>query len=303
MSTKDLLVCDVQKVREKWGKTEADVKRDVEILKDWLKSQKHLPEIPSDNMIEFILTNCKYSIERTKPHLDMYYTVRTVMPEIFDQNHPSQPDHQAIYELMDYVVLPKLTKSLCRVTVIKFKEGSADKLDLLNMLTYGTNIYEVRVNEDLVMGEVFIIDCQYFNLSHIVKFTPSVLKKYMLVSEKVWGSRMKEVHLINYPNSIDTLMSVAKGLLQKKLYDRIFLHSSYDSLLEKIPRDMLPSDYGGQEKSLKELIDLWKLKFEEYNERFDKLLKLRVDEKLRPVALSNSEVLGYYGNFKKLDVD
>ncbi|CAG9858028.1 unnamed protein product [Phyllotreta striolata] len=114
----------------------------------------------------------------------------------------------------------------------------------------------------------------------------------MLVSEKVWGSRIKEFHIINHSPAIDAILTVAKGILNKKLYNRIFLHHTYDSLLEKIPKDLLPSDFCGDQKSIKELID-----------GFDELQKLKVDEKLRPEPLNNSEVLGYYGSFKKLDVD
>lgn len=38
-------------------------------------------------------------------------------------------------------------------------------------------------------------------------------------------------------------------------------------------------------------------------ERFDKLDQMKVKEDLRPNPLKNDDVLGYYGNFKKLDVD
>lgn len=43
--------------------------------------------------------------------------------------------------------------------------------------------------------------------------------------------------------------------------------------------------------------------FKENSERFDKLDRMRVKEDLRPTPLENDEILGYHGNFKKLDVD
>lgn len=50
-------------------------------------------------------------------------------------------------------------------------------------------------------------------------------------------------------------------------------------------------------------LDLIMLKFEDYQERFDQLDKMRVDENLRPEQLNNDEILGFYGNFRKLNVD
>lgn len=41
----------------------------------------------------------------------------------------------------------------------------------------------------------------------------------------------------------------------------------------------------------------------EYYQRYEDLAKMRVDEKLRPIPLKNDEFLGYYGNFKKINVD
>lgn len=41
----------------------------------------------------------------------------------------------------------------------------------------------------------------------------------------------------------------------------------------------------------------------EYQDYFDHLEKLKVNEDLRPNKLENDEILGFYGNFKKLNLD
>lgn len=50
-------------------------------------------------------------------------------------------------------------------------------------------------------------------------------------------------------------------------------------------------------------LELWNTKLVEYYERFDALAKMEVNEELRPAPLENDDVLGFHGNFKKLDVD
>ena len=50
-------------------------------------------------------------------------------------------------------------------------------------------------------------------------------------------------------------------------------------------------------------LDLLLAEIDEYKYLYDKLDKIEVDESLRPEKLNNDEILGFSGNFKKLDVD
>lgn len=48
---------------------------------------------------------------------------------------------------------------------------------------------------------------------------------------------------------------------------------------------------------------MWKQKYVEYQNRFDKLDTLKVDETLRPVPMKDLEIFGMEGTFKKLNID
>ena len=41
--------------------------------------------------MEMMLLRCKGSIERTKESIDMHFTVKTALPEIFNNRDPLQP--------------------------------------------------------------------------------------------------------------------------------------------------------------------------------------------------------------------
>lgn len=111
---------------------------------------------------------------------------------------------------------------------------------------------------------------------------------------------------------------------------QIYTHDSFDSLLEHVPQDVLPSDYGGQERSSDELCgrspgtsedylnslmfvlklflscftDLWQEKLVSYREYFLSTEKIRSTEALRQdKRKDHSFSSSLDGAFRKLDID
>lgn len=302
MATEKLLITNREAVRESFGKSEKDVKADIGIIRDWFKTQPHLPETPDDGMIELFLVTNKFSIERTKQKLDMYYTIRTLIPEIYEDSNPQAPRMQNVDKMGVFVPLPKMSKELYRVYIMKMT-GPPEDFDTYTFFANALNVMEVRIHHDTSLGDVYILDYEHLKMGHVVKMTPSHIKKALTIAEKVFSNRIKSIHMVNYPSYIDTLMSIGKALLKPKILARLHLHNTSQELHEYLPRDILPKDYGGDELSLQELNDLWKTNLKEHADRFDKLDKMKVKEELRPTPLQNDEVLGYHGNFKKLDFD
>lgn len=50
-------------------------------------------------------------------------------------------------------------------------------------------------------------------------------------------------------------------------------------------------------------LELWKEELADNQQRLDELDFLITDETQRPIPLFNDEILGYHGNFKKLNLD
>lgn len=57
-------------------------KKDVEIIEQWIEKQPHLPKVTELQLIIF-LQSCCYQIQPTKITIDSFFTMRTLMPEIF----------------------------------------------------------------------------------------------------------------------------------------------------------------------------------------------------------------------------
>ncbi|KAJ8958465.1 hypothetical protein NQ318_002254 [Aromia moschata] len=233
----------------------------------------------------------------------MYYTIRTLLPELYENKHPLLPHMQWIANNVYIAPSPKLTEEGYRVTCIKLIDNNPQKFEPYDFFAHCFNILEVVLEEDLILAGIVVYDFKHMTTEHMLKITPICLKKVLLITEKVYRNKVKGIHYVNAPPFINRLVSIVKQLLKPKMAARLFVHDSMDKLFDYIPKEVLPEDYGGDEMSLRKLNELWKQKLIEYKDRFDALEKMKVKEELRPTPLVNDEVLGFHGNFKKLAVD
>ncbi|RZC33655.1 CRAL TRIO domain containing protein [Asbolus verrucosus] len=157
--------------------------------------------------------------------------------------------------------------------------------------------------EDYVLGDVFVLDMDGLTMAYLIKLTPMFIVKVMAIYEKVYSIPIKSVYVINSHPFIKKILSILKTVLKPKLFQKIYICKDMRLLHENFPKEMLPQEYGGEEKSCEALQELIKVKLHEYKDRFDQLDETKVNERLRPEKLKSDEILGFYGNFKKLNVD
>ncbi|KAJ3624285.1 hypothetical protein MTP99_017923 [Tenebrio molitor] len=282
-----------------FNKDEQSAKEDVQMVKEWLRTQHHLPEMMNDNMILNFLIMNKFSIERTKQKIDMYYTIKNVIPDVYC--NPKSPQIKDFMKDVYVCLHPVPAKGLYRVYWYKIKESNKVSVRKLSMVT--NNVVEIRLNEDCFYRDITILDMDNVSLNDIMKITPTDIGRIISVYEKVFSFCLEAYYIVNAPSFTSKLIAICKSLMKPKIFNRIQVHQDTEILKELFSAEDLPRDYGGKGPTLQELNDLIMQKFEEYEDRFDQLDKLRVDENLRPEKLNNDEILGFHGNFRKLDVD
>lgn len=65
--------------------------------------------------------------------------------------------------------------------------------------------------------------------------------------------RVKGIHILTTSKAVNFFLLIFKQALNPKIAERIHVHATIDTVCEYIPKDSLPLDYGGKEKSIETL--------------------------------------------------
>ncbi|XP_050675533.1 retinol-binding protein pinta-like [Leptidea sinapis] len=286
------------------------VESDIAAIRTWLQKQPHLESAnPSDQRIVSFLRGNKYSLERTKEKLDMSYTLRSLVPEIFQNRDPLDPKIQRILAKGTFLPLSKCAKEDGpRPVLVRFTSEIGPDVTMADIMKINFMIIDLLIEEDdnfVIAGEEVISDGKDLGFVLMSQFTPALAKKTVTSFEKALPLRMKAVHLLNTPPGFETAYSLLKTFISEKLRNRFHVHNkNFAALYEKFPQEMLPEEYGGRNGSIQELTDYWKGKVESRRDWFLEEDKARSNEYLRPgKPKTTSSLFGVEGSFRKLDVD
>lgn len=72
----------------------------------------------------------------------------------------------------------------------------------------------------------------------------------MLYFQDAYGVRLKGVHYISPSKIVNILVWMFKQVVSMKIVSRTHVHPSLKSLADIVPLEILPKDYGGNERSL-----------------------------------------------------
>ncbi|XP_049840183.1 clavesin-2-like isoform X1 [Schistocerca gregaria] len=275
-------------------------------IKDWLAKQPHLPDFQDDQRIMTFLRGCKFSLEKTKRKLDMYFTMRAALPEFFTDRDVTRPELKEILDNVAFPPLPGLTPNGRRVIVMNGKTKDyqgplvADGMKLIFM------VGDIRLLEEQtgVAGDVYVLDASVATPAYFAKFTPSMVKKFLVCVQEAYPVKLKEVHVINVHPLVDTIINFAKPFLKEKIRNRIFVHTSLDTLYNYVPKEMLPAEYGGDAGPIDVIHQAWVKKMESYTPWFKEQEKMIADESKRPGRpKTHDDLFGVDGSFRKLTID
>ncbi|KAJ3643781.1 hypothetical protein Zmor_026469 [Zophobas morio] len=286
-------------ILEHYNVSEAQIKADVELIKSWKQKQPHLPENISDDFIAKMLLRNKFRIERTKEKLDNYFTLRGYHDDLvrdFENVVPSK-------HFVTYLPMPKLTPNYERVFIMKLINTDIEAYDIIEITKLELAVTEVTMQYDDSIGVRYVIDFAGFTLKHLAKWNPVVIHKLVTLIEKAYSCRIMGGHFINCPEFASKILGIFKIVLRSKIYDKLKIHSSLESLYEVIPKECLPSECGGSCSNIPSLLKKWDEVFQNHRNFFVENYKNVSMEHLRIADLNGSDSFGPDGTFKRLTLD
>ncbi|CAH0700725.1 unnamed protein product [Spodoptera exigua] len=308
MSVRPLTPALEKKAREELNEDPKRLKDDLQHIKDWLAKQPHLKARTDDQWLVAFLRGCKFSLERTKEKLDLYYSLRTTAPELFRIKH-TDPIFEDILSLGVFIILPKAPgPDAPQTSIIRPALYDPNKYDILEVMSATNVLMRILLMEDdnaTVAGGQSILDLEGVTMAHFMQMTPVTMKKMVVLGQDASPMRMKGTHYLNTPPGFETVFNVMKGLLNEKNKNRLFVHNkNYDELYKYIPKDVLPAEYGGNAGTVASITDYWRNKVKEYSAWLEEDNQYRSDESKRPGKPKTAEdMFGVEGSFRQLQVD
>ncbi|XP_063607482.1 alpha-tocopherol transfer protein-like isoform X2 [Penaeus indicus] len=298
----------IQRAKDELGEDPARRAQDIEHIRDWLKHQPHIRARTDDWTILRFLRGCKFSLERTKEKLDMFYTCKSLCPEWYTNRDPQDKKMREILELGLFLPLRGLSTRGARVVLSRPALRDPSKTDMNDAAKAILFMVDLLLEEDetvAITGVEVVMDAASMTFQHAAQMNPSLVKKASTIMQDGYPMRPKGLNYIHTPAAFDTVFSIFKSFMKEKMKRRIHIHGSdLESLHKEVPKEILPAEYGGTNGTVEDIKNYW---LQRVDARRDWLLedeKYGVDESKRPgKAKTSADLFGIEGSFRKLNVD
>ena len=303
--TKDELL----KAQEELHEDPKQIASHIAALRDWVLQQPHLTSRTDDEFLIRFLRAAKYSQSRAQKQLDHYITMRCgdTTRNWYNQTGQLSDKELAILRSGVTYFLPETDDEGRTVAVIKSGHYDVKEYHIDDVFRLGNNLAEVCLKHReavQVHGVVVMLDFGEFTVSHMASFTPNLTRRAAQTWQECIPYRQKGLNYYNTPTIFNVLFELLKLFLKEKIKKRITLHkSSLDSLYSKIPKRILPEEYGGDAGPEADIIAYNERVLLEHAEEMKKNAVFRLDESQRPSLNSGQtdDWGGVAGSFRKLN--
>lgn len=213
-----------EKAKRELNEVPSRLAEDVKALRDWINKQPHLRARTDDQFLVNFLRGSKHSLERCKEKIDLCYSFRTSMPGIFTDDDPLSPRNLELIRMGTMLPLPKtVTPDGPRIILMRFT-ADPSTYTMEEMMRVQSFINVIVMHEDdhmMVAGQVGFVDLKGASIGHFTQFTPSLMKKFAIMSQDANPVRMKSANYINVPGFFESVFNFFKSFLNEKMKKRV----------------------------------------------------------------------------------
>lgn len=217
-----------EKAKNELNEVPERIAEDLFKVREWLTKQPHLKVRDDDQSLVNFLRGNKFSLERTKEKLDLYYTVRTAMPEMFIDRDPMSPKNQELIKSGFLVPLPSTsTPDGPRVLLIQPGLYDPEKTSIIDVYRIYSMFLDICLQEDdnmIVAGQLGLVDFSNSGLGHVMQMTPTMIKKFVVYAQDSSPLRLKGFHYIKTPSAFEMIFNMLKKFLNEKNRSRVSLN-------------------------------------------------------------------------------
>ena len=214
-----------EKAQKELNEVPSRLPEDLQALKDWIAKQPHLKARTGDQFLTTFLRGCKFSLERAKEKLDMFYTVRTAVTELFTDRDPLKAPISEVIKCGVFLPLPKLVApDAPRIFLIRPGAYDANKYTIQQVMKVSYLIMDILMLEDdnlAIAGQNGILDLANVTMGHFLQMTPSFVKKMAMLGQESSPFRQKGFHYIHTPSGFETVYNLFKSFMNEKNRSRV----------------------------------------------------------------------------------
>ncbi|KAI4488563.1 hypothetical protein M0802_011511 [Mischocyttarus mexicanus] len=300
----DILPKDVYSLEEYLKKNPDVQKSELQIIRDWINKQPHLPKLNDVQLILFLHSNY-YQLEPTKITIENFLTFKTHVTEFFGNRDPFLKEIRSHHSVIRTIPAKKLTKEGYQIIYTDIMDPDPSNYVFSIASKYFFMVSELaNYKEGPVDGLVVVTNANNMSLGHIGRFNLMGLKKFLYYVQEAAPIRLKKIYILNCNPAIDILMNMIKPFMKKELYEMLDF-TTLKRLETLIPIDLLPNELGGKAGNFQDLVDE-QIKILDDNREYFLMdeAKNQVNESLRiGKPKSANDLFGVEGSFKKLEID
>ncbi|CAD6231628.1 GSCOCG00001506001-RA-CDS [Cotesia congregata] len=259
-------------------------KSDIKLLKEWCKTQPHLPKILDSELVLFLSSNY-YDVERAKTTIEAFYTIRTNTKEYFSARDPLKNEElRQAFETTTFMPLDGETPEGYKIFFGRLINYDPSKF------VWSPSMKYLHMSVDLSMftqgaakGHVFIFDMSNATLGHSTRMSLLGCRKLINYLQEGLPIRPKGIHFIRSMTIVQIVLGMIKPFMKKEITQTVHVHTNDETLEKFVPLDLLPNECGGKAGPLIEIHQKHIKLLEDHRDFFlEEEINCRVDESLRP---------------------